>query len=738
MKRFTKILLEYSIIIVYAILAIFIEILAACITDGKFYIRDPRYLLTIIFLLSGILAVIKNQKARIIVSNILLIAQSLINIIFMTLYEMAGQWFDWSMLKLRSDAMGILENVPVNYWFTIFVIFISSAWLCFGLKYADFIKEKIGKIDNELNDSEKRKKITSSIKISTASLLIVLMIALNILTGYSINGSKTTDPYNDLLYSSTSSKYHEYGATANFVNEFYSGVTFYDEASVSEEEIENYIYSKVADESEMFGVSKGNNVVTILGETFEWMSFMGRDGVDFDSDFVLPNGLNISQDKMKEIYPNLWKMYDESYIMTNYHAREKTDISENYSILGNYPIKSYINYDYPVNVKTYSMPNMLSLAAEAKGQSFSAQYFHDGYEDFYNRRVSIRHLGFGNNVYFTEDMTSSSTIGIDSSKMTDYGKSGERNRDDQMIEACEKIMFPTNKQFYTYITTITTHGLYARERDNLDKEYRKLEQYLGIKIENASDEELVLYTYMAAAQVTDAAIGKIFTYLEENSLLDNTTIVLFGDHQGYYEGLSNYVKNIHSTSQCASDGIDYMNLYRVPMMIYDKKLVAKATNGGTNDSGRFNNKFSSSCDIVPTLLDLQGIKYYENMYYGHTVFGSTPTIVYSRGYGYWLDTYSYFLNINNFMWLNIDKLKKDNFVENIISYFEANGITYVKRASYSDEQLKEIYIQYIEAIGSELVENIRYIDQLYKKDLFKSTTANNKYINNMKTINNWN
>ena len=56
MKRFNKILLEYSIIAAYVIVAIFIEILAACITDGKFYIRDPRYLFTILFLICGILA----------------------------------------------------------------------------------------------------------------------------------------------------------------------------------------------------------------------------------------------------------------------------------------------------------------------------------------------------------------------------------------------------------------------------------------------------------------------------------------------------------------------------------------------------------------------------------------------------------------------------------------------------------------------------------------------------------
>lgn len=771
MKKFLKFLLEYSIVIAYGIVTILMEVTAACITDGAFYIKDPRYMLTVVGIICCVLCFIKNQKARLITASVLIGAHMVICIIFMLIYDMAGQWFDWSMLLLRGDAMGILENVPVNFWFAMFGILVISAWICFGLKYVDVLNAKLLSLNEEIKqeddakeEKKKHKKLDENkLRISLSAVMIAIFVFLNIMTGYAINGGETTDPYDQLLHSDSSSKYNQYGATNNFINEFYANTMFYDESKVSTDAIEEYIYSSVYDGSvsstynvgntlsSAFGVSKGNNVVTILGETFEWMAFMGYEGTNFTnaSQISLPNGLHLSNEKMRELYPNLWDFYDSSYVLTNYHAREKTDISENYSILGNYPIRSYINYNYPTNAKPYSMPNMMSIYNDAlnnvsgyasstyTSQSYSSQYFHDGYNSFYNRSESIRGLGFDTQ-YYSEDMEGADAPGMYDG-FTDYGNTtGDRNRDDEMVNTCKDLMFPTDRQFYTYITTITMHGLYSRQRDNLANEYAKLEEYLGISMENVTDEELVLYTYMAAAMVTDAAIGEIITDLSDKGILDNTTIVLFGDHQGYYEGVSNYVKGIDSQEQCKEDGIDYMNLYRVPCMIYDTKLVNAVTSNGTNDSGRFNNKFTSSCDIVPTLLDILGIKYYENIYYGHSVFSNTPTIIYSRGYGYWLDTYSYFLNINHFLWMNLDKIREDGFITDMEAYLESYNIAYTKKSEYTDEELKDLYLIYIDAVGSELVENIRYITQMYQNDLFGDSVVYNRFVNNLKKINEWN
>ena len=60
------------------------------------------------------------------------------------------------------------------------------------------------------------------------------------------------------------------------------------------------------------------------------------------------------------------------------------------------------------------------------------------------------------------------------------------------------------------------------------------------------------------------------------------------------------------------------------------------------------------------------------------------------------------------------------------------------KSEYSDDELKSLYIKYIDAVASELVENIRYITQMYKNNLFGDSVVYNKFISNIKKINEWN
>lgn len=728
MKLLKKILLEYSTIVIYFLIACLIELFGAFVTDGGFYIKDPRYMLTILGAIVCILIVIRNQKARLITAAALLYGHMAVNVIFILVFEMAGQWFDFSMFSLRSDAMGILENIPINFPYTFSFIFVITTYLVLGFKYLDTIKVVIEKLDEEIlveRKAKEEKKINSNkIVVSTSGILIALFLVLNVLTGYAINGNVEVDIYDALLHSNLDSPYNQYGATNSFINELYSGAIFANNVTLDSDVIESYLYSTTYEgDDKYFGVSEGNNVITILGETFEWMSFMSE-SADFDDSFKFVNGASISKDNMREIYPNLYRLYDEGYVLTNYHAREKTDISEAYSIVGSYPIRKYTYYDYPTNFKPQSMPNVLKADSKSNGDSFSSQYFHNGYGDFYNREEAIRGFGF-DSTKFSNDMKSSDAF-------NDYGASGERNFDSEMIDACYDEMFPTDvDRFYTYITTITMHGLYQRQRNNLTdhKHYYKGSEYGcydvlkeasngEMDVDSCSSMELSLYTYMAAAMVTDEAIGKILYYLENRGLLDNTTIVLFGDHQAYYEGLSNYVKNIYNAEDCYDDNINYMDLYRVPCMIYDKKLVQAVE---LNGDSRFNSKFSSSCDIVPTLLDILGIKYYSGFYYGNSVFDEdSETIIYSRGYGYFLDNYSYFKNINKFTYINP-----------VVEELYNQGGTLTKQQAYA------AYKAHVDEVATKLVINIKYVDNVYRKNLFKDTDCYLNYYNKMKAINGW-
>ena len=725
MNKFKLFLVKYATVLIFSALVIIIELSGAFFTDKTFYIRDPRYLFTVLGILVCILLLIKNQMARLITSSVFLYLHMIINMIFILVFEMTEQWFDLSMLSLRSDAMGILENLPINFPFVFIFLLVITSYITIGVRCIPYINNYIK------NNKVEHKKWVMPVYFSTTSFLIVLFIILNVLTGYLINGNLKIDKYDDLIHSKISSLYNQYGATNNFINEIYRRGVFYDEKNLSRAEMEDYIYKTSYDgstKSEFNGISSGNNVITILGETLEWYSFLGaKDGyITFGNDEKLGinckigdndfKGTGISVEKMRQLYPNLTRYYDEAYILTNYHAREKTDISESYAIMGSYPIDAFIHYDYAKNLKLQSAPNVLRDYYTQQGLEFSAQYYHNGTGGFYNRSNAIPGFGF--------DKWQASETMKNSNEFVDYFSQGERNFDSQMVKACKDDMFPTDgRKFYTFITTITMHGLYQRQRDNLTDAgyYQELYEasynaatgtYSLPKIENASGLELSLYTYLAAAKETDKMMGVIFDELETRNLLDNTTIVLFGDHQAYYEGLSNYVKGIYNANDAIEDGIDYNDLYKVPCMIYDKKLVNKATNNHTNELGRFNNKFSSSCDIVPTLLDLQGIKYYDGLYYGNSVFNAdSETIIYSRGYGFFVDNYSYFKNINHFKYIN----------PKVTSIYGS-----------VDE-----YKKHVDEIGTALTVNIKYMDNVYKTNLFNNEESYYTYKNNMYTLNGW-
>ena len=118
------------------------------------------------------------------------------------------------------------------------------------------------------------------------------------------------------------------------------------------EELENYIYGKVTEPTEKFGEAAGMNTVTILAESFEWFAFLS------DSERY-PNGLTADEETLRILFPNLYELYDTSYIADNFHSREKTDISENLSLLGCYPTDAYVNYTFPDNALPFSSPQVL-------------------------------------------------------------------------------------------------------------------------------------------------------------------------------------------------------------------------------------------------------------------------------------------------------------------------------------------------------------------------------------------
>lgn len=642
----------------FAAAAIVIELTAVFVTSGKFYIRSPWMYFTILAALTFIQFFIPNNYARHVYSSIALAVFFVCDLVFVIIYEMTGTIFDFSMFKLRGDAMSIVEKLQINFTYVSVGGVILSGFVVFARMPVPYVPKP---------------EFTRMTKIVLPCMLAVLAGVHSTLVVFSLNADKDDVLLANKLYGTNESVYSDKGIIGNFASEIYEGV-FKKTETGDLQEIDDFIYKKVSSDTvPRFGAAKGYNVVTILAESFEWFSFM-RDTTAF------PNGHKADEQILRQLYPNLYEFYDHSVAMTNFHAREKTDIAENLSLIGNYPLDYYLNYDYPENNIAYSLPNIMNDLYGVKSVSY-----HNGTRTFYNRNEYLTQaVGFESFVS-SEDMTGES--------MTNYIDLGERNLDSEMIAACKEQMFPADRRFNTYITTITTHGQYGY-RENLEKYYDIMDSYgilpLSDGMDTASQNANTFRYYAAAAMELDRAVGAITDYLDEKGLTDNTLIVIFGDHNTYYQSLSNYVKDIYLNTQTDKNVTD---LYRVPLMI---KI------GAGEESTVKIDKFTCTADILPTILSLLGIRYFENLYYGHSVFSEEESVLYSRAYDVFMTDKIYFSTLKNI--------------------------------KYVSPEVDENYYKDIENRSLFLLEKISFVNRIFASDFFRGTKEE-KFIFKMSEIN---
>lgn len=599
----------------YIPVAFLIELTGVAVTAGKFYMTSPWFYISFVMLVSLISLYIPNNKARYAVFMSAILANFIFDMVFIVVFDSTGGTiFDYAMIDLRKDAMIIVETIPFSFAHT----FVSALVICLYGTVGFILIKRMPKPD-----------VSQITKVTTSCILVLTMTA-NVLLAYFTNARYDSNDLNYKLDQQETGTYSNKGIIGNFYNELVRGLFFSEIDYGDENELRNFIYKQTSEPTPMTGKASGFNTVTILCESFEWFTFL-YDEQRYPNGYAAFNKIFTPeqiQEKLHRLYPNFYRMYEHNstIILNNAHSLEKTDISENKVNIGNYPLDKYINYAYPDNALPYSMPNMLETLFGVKSYSF-----HNGGKDFYNRYdFHTKALGY-------KDFTSAEDIypkGED-----DGGGLGERNLDSVMFDTCKAQMFPTDRRFNTFITTITQHGQYAY-RENLQEYYDAIDRegLLPLDEDDTTSDASALRFYCAAGMDTDKAIGIMLDYLEQNNLADRTLITMFGDHNAYYQGISNYVKNIYSTS-----AENYTELYRVPVMI----KVGNAELAVKNPKVE---KFTCVADIYPTIMDLLGVTCFSNLQYGVSAFSEDKSVLYSRAYYKFLTDKIYFNTFNNIIY----------------------------------------------------------------------------------------
>lgn len=351
--------------------------------------------------------------------------------------------------------------------------------------------------------------------------------------------------------------------------------------------------------------------------------FEGKNVIVIHAESMMTHDMTLSFNG-EELTPNLNKLASEGLFFSNYYSQvsvgtsSDTEFTFNTSLLPASTGTVFVNY---WDRKYEATPNFFA----SKG--YYTASMHANNSSFWNRNVMHETLGY-KKFYAKSDYDYS-----DESKVLGMGLSDEEFFN-QSLEKIKKIN-EENDNFYVTLITLTNHTPWDGEDGYGDY---TVDYKTTITDENGVETEVVLPymegrelgDYFKATHYADMALGKFIENLDQNGLLDNTVLVLYGDHDAKiskreYRYFYNYDFETGETYDKEDERyvtVDYYNYElnrKVPFIIWTKdskgnKLLNKEI---TTIAGMY--------DAMPTLANMFNFDYEYGL--GHDLFSVKDNIV---------------------------------------------------------------------------------------------------------------
>ena len=322
--------------------------------------------------------------------------------------------------------------------------------------------------------------------------------------------------------------------------------------------INNYIKNKdITDYNSHTGMFEGKNVIVIMMES--------------TNDIIIN----------KDLYPNFYKLYSEGIsFKNNYSPRNScaTGNNEFSGMTGLYTIQNNCTANIFSN-NTY----FTSIFNIFKNAGYRATSMHDYTEQYYVR--NIIHKNLGSEAYYNANDLN----------IKYYNEYKNWASDEDFMNAAMDITLndTSDKPFMLWLTTVSGHQPYKVSSVEGDK-------YLSIT--EGTDYSMEVRRYMSKLKTFDNGLGILLDKLKASGKLDDTVIVMYGDHYPY--GLKN--KDISSV---LTYDLDDYEVERVPMVIYNSTIKSEVVE-----------KYSSYINLTPTLANLFNLDYDPRYYMGTDVF----------------------------------------------------------------------------------------------------------------------
>lgn len=532
---------EYRLLYYFIISSIINATMLRCFTVFNYFAIRPFIAdLGIIFLLSAISFLIKekNKNKYFLIVIIISVIMFTVNSMYYTFYK------SFASVSLLSTSVfvvnvgdAIIENV-VQIKDLVFLWQLIGVIILIKYENKNRIKDKTYKVNKKLS------------KKFALGFLVCLLMVVTISKpsdyarftkewnrkGMVINFGIYTFQINDIIQSLRPQLNNIFGHDVAYKKT----VDFYDDYGYENKKHEENIFTNVFE---------GKNLIVIHAESLQTIAMERKF-----------NG--------KEVTPNLNKLASEGIFFSNFYSQVGVGTSSDAEFTFSTSMMPSSNGTVFVNYYDREYVTIQKLLKE-KGYYVFSMHGNDG--DFWNRDVMHKSMGY--DMYFDkESYVIDETIGLGLSDKSFFKQS---------VEIIRNIKDSYDGPFYANLITLTNHTPFS-DVDLFDEFDTTLKVNInGQIVERDYINGTVLGNYFRSVHYEDAAIGEFIEELDAEGLLENTVIVIYGDHDArideeYYNYFYNYDPYTDTVLNSNDEGYVLYNEYtyeldrKVPFIIWTK------------------------------------------------------------------------------------------------------------------------------------------------------------------------
>ena len=356
--------------------------------------------------------------------------------------------------------------------------------------------------------------------------------------------------------------------------------------------------------NEYTDILKGKNIIMIHGESIQQYVL----DLSFNGEYVAPN---------------IRKLASEGLYFSNFYSQESVGTSSDTEFTLSSSLMPATSGTVFVSYWDREYVTIQKLLKQMGYYTFS---MHGNNCTFWNRAAAHKSFGYDDFYCYTKDFVIDETIGLGLADKSFFTQVVPKIKDinDKNTNYFGTLIMLTNHTPFTWIEDYSDY--------KVDYKYQAVNEETGETEEKVSNymEGTKLGSYFKSVHYADEALGQLINDLDAQGLLENTVIVLYGDHDAKlkksefnyfynYDLINDVPLDENDPNYDPVDYFDYELNRKVPLIIWSKdspnnpKLNQEIT------------KVMGMYDIMPTLGNMFG---FENKYaLGHDIFSIDENVV---------------------------------------------------------------------------------------------------------------